>query len=281
MRPTLPLCAKTRRNWLAMYRHRLMKKVYQNFWGLTPEISTTFDHGRETFLLRLDHTQGEAQSGKLVMTEGDQFDAEVNQNRPFMKSTQEATPMEVYEMGFKVAPGELPFVLVRKYSLYDADKKAWRTLVAPFWGKMLPGDEGLNTNRPHYYAGTGTQDWLEPTPENLMHADNRGERFLPATPEEAAEIEAEEKFERDVRNSMMHAVADLNIVEPPPYYIAGQRTWNSVMPWYKAKAAKGTLTAQEEHSQNWDLLVAWKDDAVPSSPAAPVEESDAKVVEKA
>lgn len=92
-----------------------------------------------------------------------------------------------------------------------------------------------------------------------MAHDTELDRFQPATAEEAAEIEAEENFEREMRNSMIRSVHQLNIVEVPPYYIIGQKTWNTTMPWYKAKKAKGTLTEFEKAQQNWTLLASWND----------------------
>eukprot|EP01064_Diplonema_japonicum_P000969 TRINITY_DN1062_c1_g2_i1.p1 TRINITY_DN1062_c1_g2~~TRINITY_DN1062_c1_g2_i1.p1 ORF type:complete len:263 (+),score=65.29 TRINITY_DN1062_c1_g2_i1:62-850(+) len=262
MKATAVLLAKERRSWLTRWKHRMMLKVYQNYWSLSPELNHTFDTSRDFMLQRMDTTEGEAQAGKYVTSEMNQFDASFKANSVVSKSRViSMTPMEAYESGQKPAPGEMQFVLPRKCTFYDADTKSTRFTVAPFWWNMIPGDEGLQVDTASYYTGDGTRQVLEPTIDNMLHGDNKGETFLPATPEEAAELEAEQKYERDVRNSMMKAVADLNIVEVPPYYIMGQRTWNNVMPWYKAKAAKGTLTQQEESSQSWDMLVAWKDKA--------------------
>ena len=140
--------------------------------------------------------------------------------------------IEAYHMPFVLSPGELPFVMSRTHRHYDVDTKTYRELLAPFHWKNLPGDEGLAANRAILYTGQGSGDYLEPTIENVTGASEHGARFTPATPEEAAEIEAEEKYHRDIRNSMVSAVADLKLVEVPPYYITGQKNWQTVTPWY-------------------------------------------------
>ena len=141
------------------------------------------------------------------------------------------TALEAEEANFQLPPGEMPFYNCRNQQFYDIDRKVFIPTVAPFWWKHLPGDEGLAANRPMYYVGEG-KEYLEPTLDHQFNANDPGARFLPATPEEAAEIEAEEKYQRDVRNSMMQAVTDLKIVEVPPFHIIGQKTHMSVTPWY-------------------------------------------------
>jgi len=260
MKPSRVLSEKQRRSWLTQYRHRMMRKVYQNFAGLGMEVDITFDQSKDNWLSRLDKMEGEAQGGKLYAPDADQYDADYQAARVFNPTPMPTvTPMEAYESGFKIAPGELPFYAPRGKCFYDADKKAYKLTTAPFWWKRMPGDDGLSQNLSMYYQGQGTRYMLEPTADAVQNGDNQGARFEPATPEEAAEIEAEEQYERDIRNSMMQAVADLNIVEVPPYYVVGQKTWMSITPWYKAKAMKGTLTEEQHGAQSWDLLVAWGD----------------------
>eukprot|EP01061_Rhynchopus_euleeides_P043325 TRINITY_DN75652_c0_g1_i1.p2 TRINITY_DN75652_c0_g1~~TRINITY_DN75652_c0_g1_i1.p2 ORF type:complete len:293 (+),score=59.66 TRINITY_DN75652_c0_g1_i1:95-880(+) len=259
MRPTQALLAKRRRPYLVQLKHRLMGKVYAAFNSFGPEMRITFETNQEMWLMRLDTQEGEAQAGGFVQAEADQFNADYQAANIARRTPGPVTTaVEVLEMNLSIPPGELPFYCSRSQVFYDADRKMKREVVAPFWWKTIPGDEGLAANRPIYYTGEGTNDYLEPTLKAVMQAEDKGARFLPATPEEAAEIEAEEQYNRDVRNSMIQAVADLQLVEVPPYYIAGQKNWMTVTPWYKAKKTKGTLTEQEDGAPTWNELVSWK-----------------------
>eukprot|EP01065_Artemidia_motanka_P000103 TRINITY_DN10033_c2_g1_i1.p1 TRINITY_DN10033_c2_g1~~TRINITY_DN10033_c2_g1_i1.p1 ORF type:complete len:276 (+),score=60.39 TRINITY_DN10033_c2_g1_i1:64-891(+) len=261
MRPTVMLSAKARRGVATRYLHQVMLKCYQTFWGLGPEIHNPFEASNERWLGRLDKMEGEMQGGKSSMYETDQYTIE-HQNRiqNGKPVTTCMTAVEAMERGFKLAPGELPFYMANTRMFYDEDKKQYKAVVRPFWWKNMPGDDGLSQNLPSYYAGEGRHAYLEPTVENMLNGEaSTFERFKPATPEEAAEIEAEEEYERQMRASAQRAVAQMNIVEVPPFYIVGQKTWNSTMPWYKAKKAKGTLTEFERAQQNWTLIHSWND----------------------
>eukprot|EP01060_Flectonema_neradi_P036347 TRINITY_DN6968_c0_g1_i1.p1 TRINITY_DN6968_c0_g1~~TRINITY_DN6968_c0_g1_i1.p1 ORF type:complete len:318 (+),score=44.05 TRINITY_DN6968_c0_g1_i1:129-956(+) len=266
MKPTRTLMLKKRRSYFTMLAHRHMLKLWSTVYSFGPEMDHSFDIGREVWMTRLDNVEGEAQAGRLIQSETHQYDADYQSQRiGDNRSSPMYTPLELMEKIPKLAPGELPFYSARLLVAYDADKRCYRELVAPFWWKNLPGDDGLTQNTAKYHRDiTGKNDhYIEPTFDHMHHGVTNEARFEPATPEEAAEIEAEEKYERDIRNSMQQSVADLGMIEVPPYYIIGQRTWNSIMPWYKAKKAKGTLTAQEDGSPDWDLLMSWKD--VPQS----------------
>eukprot|EP00754_Rhynchopus_humris_P041322 Rhum_TRINITY_DN24905_c0_g1::Rhum_TRINITY_DN24905_c0_g1_i1::g.180518::m.180518 len=259
LKQSTTLLAKKRRSFITSLRHRWMMKLWTNFNGAGQEQRITFDTVRDLWLTRLDTVEGEAQAGRYDDSESDQFNADYTASRGAIQNAfPQISAVEAYHMPFVLSPGELPFAMSRTHRHYDVDTKTYRELLAPFHWKNLPGDEGLAANRSILYTGEGSGDYLEPTIENVMGASEHGARFLPATPEEAAEIEAEEKYHRDIRNSMVAAVADLKLVEVPPYYITGQKNWQTVTPWYKAKKEKGTLTEQEDASTSWDELVAWK-----------------------
>ena len=233
MKATGVLMMKKRRSAPVMLLHRYMLKTWSIFYSFGPELNHTFSIGDEAWLTRLDSVEGEAQAGKLIQKETSQYDADYQaQNLGGQRMSPLYTPLEYLENPVPLPPGELPFYTARTLVAYDADKRCYRELVAPFWWKNFPGDDGLSANGPKYHKGHGTSHFLEPTLDNLHHGQSTTERFEPATPEEAAEIEAEERYERDIRNSMQQSVADLGMVEVPPYYILGQRNWNSVMPWY-------------------------------------------------
>eukprot|EP01062_Namystynia_karyoxenos_P076420 TRINITY_DN7489_c0_g1_i1.p1 TRINITY_DN7489_c0_g1~~TRINITY_DN7489_c0_g1_i1.p1 ORF type:complete len:322 (+),score=125.94 TRINITY_DN7489_c0_g1_i1:120-968(+) len=261
MRPTAMLFAKVRRGPFARLQHQLMLKVWQLCWGLGPETNIQWEGGTERWLTKLDRIDGEAYAGKEKMNEHDQYSIEhTRRQTKGRRIAFTTTIVEAHEMNFKIPPGELPFYQPCRNVHYDEEKRQYKFMTRPFWWKNLPGDDGLAQNQPVIHVGAGTRASLEPTLENRLGGANAVHaRFKPATPEEAAELEAEEQYEREMRNSMQRSIAHMNIVEVPPYYIVGQRTWNSIMPWYKAKKAKGSLSEQERAAHDWTLLVSWPD----------------------
>lgn len=268
LRSTPALLLKKRKSAFTCLQHRWMIKFYGFFWGqMGPEQGICFDSGSERWMSRLDRIEGEAMGGARQIEEAEQYTIErQNQMRNSMAAINQSGPMqglsavEMMETPVKLAPGELPFWSSSGTAHYDPESKQYKYCVRPFWWKMMPGDDGLAENAAVYHTGMGNRHCLEPTITNAtVGACNAGERFLPATAEEAAEIEAEELYEREIRNSMQRAVAEMNIIEVPPFYVLGQKSWNSTMPWYKAKKAKGTLTDFESENRNWTLLASWND----------------------